>query len=128
MVRRLWSLLARLVPFRQPVSLHNPTWRDRVDPEPYGRLDIADGLPRPARPVDDADDLARQLVAEHARGRHAGDTYQERLDRLIGECEDEWPETRPAGRHRAPEDPVAVIARENLAVLLREIDQTGSAS
>lgn len=74
MGRRLWSLLARLVRFRQPVSLHNPTWRDRVDPEPYGRLDIADGLPRPARPVSDADDLARQLVAEH-QGRHVGDYY-----------------------------------------------------
>lgn len=96
---RLWSLLARLVPFRQPVSLHDPTWRDHVDPEPYGRLDIADGLPRPARPVSDADDLARQLVAEHGRGRH-----------------------------RAPEDPMAVIARENLAALLREIEQTGGAS
>jgi len=83
MARRLWSLLARLVPFRQPVSLHDSTWRDRVDPEPYGRLDIADGLPRPARPVSDADDLARQLVAEHAAGRHVTDRpltpFEERM-------------------------------------------------
>ena len=97
---RLWSALARLVRFRQPVSLHNPTWRDRVDPDPYTRLDIADGLPRPARPVTDADDLARQLVAEHARGRHAGERTPEWLDVLIGECEDMWPETRTIGRHR----------------------------
>lgn len=55
--------LVALIPFRQPRNLHDPR------PAPFdppadlklGRLDLADGLPRPARPETDADDLAAAI-------------------------------------------------------------------